>query len=106
MYGFIILLVANLGFFSWRYWSSIPPTEVKITYPNDGSIVEIKEIQRVLPRGFLKNIQSGLLFTLMLLIATILKVILLKSKLMVNGFLLLILVLRKMLARNLILLLC
>jgi len=44
MYVFIILLTANLGLLGWKYWGSKPPTEVEITYPNDGSIVEIKEI--------------------------------------------------------------
>ena len=39
----LILLVANLGVFGWRYW---PTTEVEITYPYDGAIVEIREMVR------------------------------------------------------------
>jgi len=45
----LVLLVANLGVFGWRYWGSIAPeatTEVKISYPHDGSSVEMLEIIR------------------------------------------------------------
>lgn len=42
----IILLIANLGVFGWRYWGSTPTPEVKITYPYDGATVEIREMIR------------------------------------------------------------
>jgi len=45
IYICIILLVANLGVFGWRYWWG-PTTEVKITYPYDDASVEIREMIR------------------------------------------------------------
>lgn len=51
----LIILPASLGILAWHYWSSPSQpagvTEVTITYPSDGSAVELREMVRGTVRG-------------------------------------------------------